>query len=69
MTSGGHGAPHFRRYTRELVSKPAISLKKCWGGYRRTSPCFPKTLQTDNVHVQLNAYITLHVSVIVEVLL
>ena len=31
MTSGGHGAPHFRRYGRELVSKPAISLKKSWG--------------------------------------
>ena len=30
------GAPCFRRYDRELVSKPAISLKKGWGGYRRT---------------------------------
>ena len=24
--------PYFRRYVRELVSKQAISLKKCWGG-------------------------------------
>ena len=32
MTSGGQGAPHFKRYGHELVSKPAISLKKCWGG-------------------------------------
>ena len=33
----GKGSPHFRRYGRELVSKPAISLKKSWGGYRRTT--------------------------------
>ena len=30
----GQEISHFRRYGRELVSKPAISLKKCWGGYR-----------------------------------
>ena len=24
----------------ELVSKPAILFRKCWGGYRRTT-CFP----------------------------
>ena len=29
---GGPEAPYFRRYGRELVSKPAIPLKKCWGG-------------------------------------
>ena len=29
---GGQGAPHFRRFGRELISKPAISLtKKCLG--------------------------------------
>ena len=34
MTSGWQGAPDFRRYGRELVSKPAISLrKKSWAGY------------------------------------
>ena len=27
------GTPHFRRYDRELVLKPAISLKKSWGVY------------------------------------
>ena len=32
MTSGGQGAPYFKKYGWELVSKPAISLKKCWGG-------------------------------------
>ena len=37
MTSGWQGAPCFRRYGRILVSKPAISLKKSWGGYRRTT--------------------------------
>ena len=38
MTSGFQGARYFRRYDRELVSKPAISLKKSWGSYyRRTS--------------------------------
>ena len=36
MALGRQGAPYFRRYGRELVSKPAISLKKGWGGYRRT---------------------------------
>ena len=29
---GQGGAPYFRRYGRELVSKPAISLNKSWGG-------------------------------------
>ena len=37
MSSGRQGAPYFRRYGRELVSKPDISLKKSWGGYRRTT--------------------------------
>ena len=37
MTSGWQGAPYFSRYGRELVSKPAISSKKCYGGYRRTT--------------------------------
>ena len=36
MTSGWRGAPYFKRYDRELVSKPAISLKKGWGGYSST---------------------------------
>ena len=38
MTSGWRRAPYFRSYGRGLVSKPAISLKKSWGGgggYRR----------------------------------
>ena len=38
MTSGWQGAPYFKRYGWELVSKPAISLQKSWGGYRRTTP-------------------------------
>ena len=29
--------PYFRRYGRELVSKPVISLKKRLRGYRRTT--------------------------------
>ena len=37
MTSGGQGAPYFMKYGRELVSKLAISLKKSWGGYGRTT--------------------------------
>ena len=32
MTLGWQGAPYFRKYGRELVSKPAISVKKSWGG-------------------------------------
>ena len=28
----------FQGHGRELVSKPAISLKNSWGGYRRTTP-------------------------------
>ena len=35
--SGCRGTPYFRRYHRELVLKPAISLKKSWGDYRRTT--------------------------------
>ena len=38
MTSGWQGAPYFRRHGRELVSKPASSLKKRCGSYRRTTP-------------------------------
>ena len=38
MTSGWQGAPYFRRYGRELVSKPVIWSKKNWGRYRRTTP-------------------------------
>ena len=37
MASGWQGAPYFNKCGRELVSKPAISLKKSWGGYRRTT--------------------------------
>ena len=37
MPSGWRGAPCFRRHGRELVSKPVFSLKKSWGGYRRTN--------------------------------
>ena len=29
---GCRGTPYFRRYDRELVLKPAISVKKSWGG-------------------------------------
>ena len=35
---GWQGAPSFRRYGWELVSKPAILLKKNRGAYRRTTP-------------------------------
>ena len=31
---GGNGHRIFRGYGQELVSKPAISLNNCWGGYR-----------------------------------
>ena len=32
----------FRRYRRELVSKPAISLKNTWGGYHITTLLPPR---------------------------
>ena len=35
MASGWQRAPYFTRHRRELVSKPAVWLKKRWGGYRR----------------------------------
>ena len=35
MTAGWQGASYNRKYDRELILKPAISLKKIWGGYRR----------------------------------
>ena len=40
VTSWGHGAPYFRIYGREPVSKPATSLKTSpgGGGYLRTTP-------------------------------
>ena len=31
---GKERAPYFRRYGLGLVSEPAISFKKSWGGYR-----------------------------------
>ena len=34
---GRQGASYCRRCDPELVLKPAISVKKCWGGYRRTT--------------------------------
>ena len=37
MSSGLQRELDFRRYGRELVSKPAILLKKNWRGYRRTT--------------------------------
>ena len=37
MTSGYQGTPFFRRYDQKLVLKPAISLNKSWGGYRRVT--------------------------------
>ena len=46
MTSGWQGAPYFRSYGRELVSKSAISLiKKSGGGYlsQNESPAKNKT--------------------------
>ena len=45
MTSGRQGAPFFSRYGRERVSKPAISLKKCWGGYRSKIRILPRSFQ------------------------
>ena len=38
ITSRWQGAQFYRWYGRELVSKPAISIKKTWGGYHRTNP-------------------------------
>ena len=32
VTSGWHGAPYFRTYDRELVSKPVISFRVNRGG-------------------------------------
>ena len=41
--SGGQGVPCFRRYGRELVSKPAISFKESRGGYRSKIHKWPDT--------------------------
>ena len=38
MAWGWGGAAYCRRYGRELVTKPAISLKKSLGGYRSKTP-------------------------------
>ena len=37
MTSGCRETTYFSRYDREVVLKPAISLKENWGGYRTTT--------------------------------
>ena len=44
MTSGFQGTPYFKRCDRELVSKPAISLKRSWGGHRRMTLSLPTNL-------------------------
>ena len=54
--SGWQGALYFRRYGRELVSKPAILLQKRWRGYRRTtrgplSSCLKRTPTTKAHHL------------------
>ena len=54
MTSGCRGTPYFRRYDRELILKPTISLKKSWGGYLRTTLA---VLFPDGNH---NRYIAAH---------
>ena len=38
MTSGWQGTTYFRRFSLDLVSKPAILLKKSWVGHRKTTP-------------------------------
>ena len=50
MTSGWRRAQYFRIFDVELVSKPAISLKKSsrGGGYRRTTQ---EGLQSNYTHV------------------
>ena len=54
MMSGWQGAPYSRRYGRRLVSKQAISLKKSWGGYRRTTHfCEKKQILTAAVGIEL----------------
>ena len=45
---GCHGTAYFRKYDRELVLKPSISLKESWGGYRRTALINPL-----NVHMNI----------------
>ena len=41
ITLGWPVAPYFRRYSRDLASKPAILLKKSWVGYCRTTLITP----------------------------
>ena len=53
MTSGWQGARYFRRYGRELMSEPAISLKKGWG--RATVERTPYWTQHVHVYVSTGA--------------
>ena len=48
MTSGWQDSTYFRRCDRERVSKPVTSLKKNWGGYRRTTYIAKQELQFDD---------------------
>ena len=48
---GCRGTPYFRRYDGVLVSKPAIWLKKSWGGYRSKT----KATATVGIHNENHA--------------
>ena len=52
MTSGRQGAPYFRRYGRELVSKPAISSKRKVGGASVERLCCVPAVTANDHRVQ-----------------
>ena len=58
MTSGCRGTPYFRKQDRELVLKPAISLKKSWGGYR--SKTLTLQLSRPSTHSAVGAFFDAH---------
>ena len=63
MTSGRRWTTYPRRYDRKLVLKPAISLEKSWGDYRRTTRDHNAylaywTAATSNHHVEATISLT-----------
>ena len=55
---GARVATYFRRYGRELVSKPAISLKKCWGPTLERLLVRPWVLVTGGQGYGVGVYVT-----------
>ena len=53
LPGGGKEPPCFRRCDREPVSKPAISLKKSWGGLPQNESCIRPSSFVEQVELYM----------------